>query len=306
LLATMTPRVLLPRDDAAHTREPLEWWYWTGHLATGAGHWFGFELTFFRTLRRGWPVQLCHHALADVAAGTFRHQSSSQSRRRLPLEDAFDLEVGPCHAQGGGGEDHLHGELDGATLDLTLRALKPPVLQHGDGYVTYDVGGYTYYYSRPRMEARGTVVLEGREEPVAGMAWFDHQWGDLGRITLQGWDWFAVQLEDGRDLMLFMLGPVGSRRLIGGSVSLANGACRELAATDCVVEPLRTWTSPATGCRYPVAWRLRVEDLDLCVQAVMDNQELASDGMVYWEGACVVTGTSTGRAYVELTSYQPV
>ncbi|HEU5395229.1 MAG TPA: lipocalin-like domain-containing protein, partial [Candidatus Methylomirabilis sp.] len=41
-------RFQFPRDHAAHDAFRTEWWYYTGHLRTGRGEAFGFQVTFFR------------------------------------------------------------------------------------------------------------------------------------------------------------------------------------------------------------------------------------------------------------------
>ena len=47
--------------------------------------------------------------------------------------------------------------------------------------------------------------MEPRLE-VSGDAWMDREWSTsaLG-AGVEGWDWFTVQLEDGRDLMMYRL-----------------------------------------------------------------------------------------------------
>jgi len=75
----------------------------------------------------------------------------------------------------------------------------------------------------------------------------------------------------------------------------------------------RTWTSPRSLARYPAAWRIAVASigLDVSVEPLLADQELetsSSTGVTYWEGACAVKGTRSGRpiagkAYVELTGY---
>ena len=67
---------------------------------------------------------------------------------------------------------------------------------------------------------------------------------------------------------------------------------------------LRRWTSPDTGATYPSRWRLAVpsEGLDLAVEPWLEAQEMRTS-FVYWEGAVRVTGTASGKGYVELTGY---
>ena len=92
--------------------------------------------------------------------------------------------------------------------------------------------------------------------PVRGSAWLDHAWGAGALGAGQaGWDWFALQLADGRDLMLYRL-----RRTDGsvdpasfGSLVGPDGAVRALAAGDVQVDELGHWTSPRGGPATPRA-----------------------------------------------------
>src|ERR1044072_7865847 len=78
--------VELPRDLYAHASAQTEWWYYTGHLQTGAGRRLGFELVFFKRrtdldrfgvlpLRLiGNPLYLAHFALTDESRQDFRYE----------------------------------------------------------------------------------------------------------------------------------------------------------------------------------------------------------------------------------------
>jgi predicted secreted hydrolase len=72
--------------------------------------------------------------------------------------------------------------------------------------------------------------------------------------------------------------------------------------------PLREWRSARTGAVYPVAWNVRIDELVLQIEPLMDDQELdarATTGTVYWEGAVAVhiDGREIGRGYLEMTGY---
>ena len=145
-----------------------------------------------------------------------------------------------------------------------------------------------------------------------GAAWFDHEWGSsqLGD-GVAGWDWFSLRLVDGRDLMVYQL---RRGRRLGGSVLVRHGCGRRRhrppgsGSDDFEIEPLEWWTSPATGGRYPVRWRVNVPEhgIDLEVAGLLPNAELdgsATTGVVYWEGPVEATGSHRGEGYVELTGY---
>ena len=87
-----------------------------------------------------------------------------------------------------------------------MSAAKPVVLQGEAGYSEKSPGNASFYYSYPRLNLSGTLTLEGRPAPSPARA---------GLITSgaarywpsgnPGWDWFSLQFEDGRELMLFRL-----------------------------------------------------------------------------------------------------
>jgi predicted secreted hydrolase len=228
---------------------------------------------------------------------------------------------------GGDGRDHLAARLStaeasdagspgGMGLDLSLEATRPPTLHDGDGWIDFGAAGGSYYYSRTRMDANGTLVLDGQPHQVVGTAWFDHQWGDFIAVGGGGWDWFALGLDDGTDVTLSLVrAGDGTYPLVYGTLVAPDGTVRHLPATAFTVDPTGHWTSPRTGATYPSGWRIAIPSagLALVVTPTVLDQELdtrATTGVVYWEGSQLVTGTHdgrpvTGRGYVELTGYAP-
>jgi predicted secreted hydrolase len=334
--------IALPADDGPHDRL-TEWWYDTGHLVAADGRRFGFELVVFRAERGDFPVSWASHlALTDEAGDRFlydqRSEVGGQVDRSVPAE-GFDLAVSgqaepgmpepwavPWTMAGADGIDRLTamGHAGGAAdpqaafgIELSLDAQgRAPAFHDGDGYVDFGVAGGSYYYSRTRMAAEGWLVLDGERVAVSGSAWFDHQWGDFISVGGGGWDWFAVNLEDGADLTLSLVrGLDGSYPLVYGTLVRPAGAVDHLPRESFTVEVRGHWTSPATGAEYPAAWRITLPTEDLVVDLVptVADQELdtrETTGVVYWEGSQVVHATRGGtplggEAYVELTGYGP-
>ncbi|HEY5718861.1 MAG TPA: lipocalin family protein, partial [Gammaproteobacteria bacterium] len=167
-------------------------------------------------------------------------------------------------------------------------------------------GNASRYYAFTRLEASGELRLDGRTLAVDGSAWLDREWGTsaLG-AGVAGWDWFALQLDDGRDLMLYRLRRAdgSSDPYSAGSLVAADGTPTPLAADAFSIEVLQQRDS-RLGTRYPSRWRLRVPraGLDLQVSPLLDEQELALS-VRYWEGAVVASGSVGGRGYAELTGY---
>ncbi|MEA2520084.1 MAG: putative drug exporter of the superfamily, partial [Chloroflexota bacterium] len=331
--------IALPRDDAAHDRL-TEWWYFTGHLTAADGRRFGFEDVVFRAERGGFPVTWASHlAITDEAGDRFRYAQRTQfgpqvdEAPRFGTDTRFSLAIAdptggnPWRMAGTNGVDELSAEFSaseaaaaglpgGIGLELALRATKPPALHNEIGWIDFGAGGSSYYYSRTAMDARGSVTLDGTRLQVTGSAWFDHQWGDFIAVGGGGWDWFAVNLDDGTDVTLSLVRDSdGTYPLVYGTLVRADGATVHLPREAFVVQPMSTWTSPTTGAVYPAGWRVTIaaEDLAIELRPTVADQELdtrATTGVVYWEGSQAVSATRAGRSLggegsVELTGYAP-
>ncbi|MGK2851504.1 MAG: lipocalin family protein [Candidatus Limnocylindrales bacterium] len=338
--------IQLPRDDGPHDRL-TEWWYYTGHLRATSGERFGFEYVIFRAERGSFPTTWASHlAITDETGDRFLYGQRldvgpqvDRSPRGVTGElVGFDLSVSgidptdpstfdrPAWTMGGlGGVDRLAAALSpdeaadagapgGLGLSLDLAATKPPALHDRDGWIDFGPAGGSYYYSRTAMDATGTILLDGETLTVTGEAWFDHQWGDFISVGGGGWDWFAVNLEDGTDLTLSLVRDAdGSYPLVYGTTVDANGTTRHLDRDAFSVEVTDRWTSPLTGADYPAGWSILIpgEDLRIALTPTVAAQELdtrATMGVVYWEGSQDVRATRGGRAlggqaYVELTGY---
>jgi predicted secreted hydrolase len=336
--------VRLPADDAPHDRL-TEWWYYTGHLRDDAGGRWGFEFVVFRAERGGFPVSWASHlALTDEAGNRFRYAQRSEIGPRVAgtptgsqrfaftlsgLDPADPSTVGrpPWQMTGGDGHDQLLADASPAEVEgdgppgafgltLGLEQRKRAALHDRDGWIDFGPAGGSYYYSRTDMAAIGELRVGDRRLAVTGRAWFDHQWGDFISVGGGGWDWFAVDLEDGRDVTLSLVRAAdGSYPLVYGTLVGADGRTTHLERSDFEVIATGSWTSPRTDARYPAGWTITIAGhaLTIDLTPTVPQQELdtrATTGVTYWEGSQRVSardGTRPlgGQAYVELTGYGP-
>jgi predicted secreted hydrolase len=316
--ATVVPPISYPADAGSHD-VLTEWWYYTGHLrARGAPHEYGFEFTVFQLRRAGAPVvYLAHFAVTDVDGQTFSHQARTVNGA---AQSGLALNVQDWQVTSDGTDDAIQAQMEPGPgvvqaygLDLQLHSEKPPALHNG-GYLDYGPQGGSYYYSRTRLSVAGQLRTDqGDWEAVAGQAWMDHQWGNFV-IGNGGWDWYSLQLDDDRELMLYVLrdGKGGTIGVYGTAVD-PSGATRALAGPDISAVATGSWTSPHTGAVYPSGWHVMVpaEGLDLVIAPKAQDQELYFPGQsallssvtTYWEGAVSVAGSASGEGYVELTGY---
>ncbi len=305
-------RVSLPRDETVHD-DLTEWWYYTGHLTAEARQ-YGFELVVFQAHRGDNPAgYAAHFAITDHdRRGFFYDQRVAVGDLPRPAH-GFDLRVRDWRMWGEGPVDHLIAASGAYAIDLTVRAEKPAAIHRGRGVVGLGAGGDSFYYSYTRMAVSGTVGDHGRTAQAAGSAWMDHEWGNFVVGGPVGWQWFGVQLDDGRELMAWLVRGTGGVTTPYGTWVDRNGTASDLVPGDVAVTELGRWTSAGTGVTYPSGWSLRVGSraLDLTIAPVLRDQELdvtASTGEPYWEGEAMAQGSEsgspvTGKAYVELTGY---
>ncbi|MCB1755810.1 MAG: carotenoid 1,2-hydratase [Gammaproteobacteria bacterium] len=318
-----------PADHGAHNGFRNEWWYFTGNLKDDRGHVFGYQVTFFRIalsperLERqsawaGNQVWMAHVALSDIDARRHSHAQrfarganglagAEENPLRVWLED-WQVSA----ADGEGFPWTINVQSDAFSLDLVLNADKAPVLQGDKGLSrkSAEPGNASYYYSITRMSTHGTISQAGERFEVTGQSWLDREWSTSALSAEQaGWDWFSLQLDDGRDLMFYRLRNTSGEADVysAGTLVKVDGDYTTLSRDDVSLEVMDTWRS-TTGKDYPVAWKLtlRGEPDSWIVRAAFEDQEMQT-AVNYWEGAVEVsnatTGESLGRGYLELTGY---
>lgn len=329
-----------PRDHGSHPEFKIEWWYVTGHLWTAEKRRFGFQATFFRRAgpreepsRSPEPsalfgrdqVYLAHMALLEAESGTFVHQERlhREGWNAGAATNALSVWNGDWSLRMDEGTSEamtLRGGIRGeAAFQLRLLPAKPLVVfgRRGVSRKAAEPTAASYYLTYSRLRVEGNLAWEGKERPVTGQAWMDHEISSsqLGEGQ-EGWDWAAVQLQDGREIMAYRM------RREGGGVDPystlawvdASGQVTHREAGQFRLTGMGTWTSPRTGAVYPLPVRLETldsdsgETIELRLEPLALDQELsgAVGGIAYWEGACRVVderGEVVGSAFVELTGY---
>jgi len=336
-LATAPYTYHFPRDHSAHDSYRSEWWYFTGHLRSADGHRFGYELTFFRfglvpherrlkTGQSDWraaQMYPAHFAITDETNNSFMF-SETIAREALGQGGASE-QTFEVHANGWS----LRGTGDGSALRIAMNARnagnaialvqqpEKPLAIHGQGGISRKGpcrSCASHYYSFTRLRTSGTLERDGRRYRVDGISWMDHEYGSGELMPNQsGWDWFSIQLNDKREIMLYRLrqrdGSVTPQS--SGSLVSPSGQVRYLPLRDFTIGSTAWWTSPHTGARYPARWLVRVAGIAqrlLLTPAVADQELVDPRGAsTYWEGAVTVQDAGTlrylGVGYVELTGY---
>jgi predicted secreted hydrolase len=321
-----------PLDFGPHPDFQTEWWYYTGNLVSADGRQFGYQLTFFRraltpaAVRMPRPsnwaaeqVYLAHFTLTDVGTGKFhyfeRMERGSAGLAGAQVQPAYQVWLSDWRvSQVGEGSYQLAAASAGVQLKLDLQDRKGVVLQGEQGYSQKgpEAGNASYYLSQTRLETRGTVEIGGQPVSVTGSSWMDHEFSTSALAGDQvGWDWFALQLNDGSELMVYTVRKADGSidPYSSGTLIYPDGRTRRLTRADFQVRVTASWKSPHSAAVYPASWQVDVpsEGLSLQVKPRLADQELRVS-FTYWEGAVAVEGTRSGipvsgSGYVELTGY---
>jgi predicted secreted hydrolase len=321
-----------PADFGAHPDFRTEWWYYTGNLQTPQGRHFGFELTIFRVgllpptaelpKDSNWSsrdIYFAHFAVSDIDSNNFY----AFQRYSRPGPGLAGAQGDPYHVwledwnitERTSGVYQLQAEQGEISIDLILTDEMGVVLHGENGYSRKGKNptNASYYYSQPRLQAEGSLQVNGIQYAVTGLAWNDHEFstGVLDENQI-GWDWFSLQFEDGPALMLFQLRERGGAisDSASGTYIAADKTSQPLLKSDFEVTVLDEWQSPHTQGLYPASWEIQIHNPNclLEVKPWMADQEVNFSPVTYWEGAVYFKGSCNGapvqgNGYIELTGY---
>ena len=331
-----------PQHHWAQDGYRTEWWYFTGRLVSESDpeRIFGYQFTFFRVgllpqrpqLESQWAASdlvMGHAAVTDLAAK--KHSFSEVLYRAIPMLGGFSRYPDPLIAwsraptgtdgrwtlswNGKAFDFSMEDRAQELAFDLTTLPRKGLVFQGPNGFSRKGSGktAASHYYSFTRLQTEGTVKVRGQTFKVRGESWMDKEFGSNQLSADQvGWDWLSLQLNDGREVMLYLLrDDQGRVDFARGSLVSSTGEVRYLAAGEWSVHSSGIWKSRETDAEYPAGWTVKLPDagLKMVVLPELADQENRSrivEDLFYWEGLVRVQdleGRKIGHGYVELTGY---
>lgn len=300
-------------DDAPHANA-IEWWQYSGHLRADSGERYSFRITTF--LRQGAAAETVFHgSLLDHASDKhYTEQARTEGNPSHGSQDGFDFSFGTWRIKREGTTHLARMAGQDFAADLRFEDARPPVRHQAPGAAVagrldFGAAGQSYYTSRPRLRGTGTVTINGVEKSVAGEVWFDHQWGDFEASRLR-WNWFALQLADGADLMLYELFDRQGETALRMGTYMRDDKVTPLGPADFTASAKGRWRSPSSRVVYPMDWTISVPGKGVKVKLVpvirhSQFNALATTRNVYWEGAVNLSGSPGGVGFMELNGYEP-
>ncbi|MEM1377232.1 MAG: lipocalin-like domain-containing protein [Pseudomonadota bacterium] len=306
---------VFPRDHGAHADFRIEWWYLTANLESADGTQYGLQWTLFRsalqpTDTNDWQSPQIWFAHAAVTTPYAHFATERFARGGI---GQAGVEVTPFHAWiddwhlKGPDFHNLSMTASGPNFgyDMQLSAQGPLIFQGDRGFsVKSSSGQASYYYSQPFYEIEGTLRLPDGDIEVTGEAWLDREWSSQPLADNQiGWDWFSLSFDTGEKMMGFQLRETGGISYTAATWIMPDGTTEAFPDGAFQAEPLTV--SDVADRKVPTRWRVTLaeKDVDVTVEA-MNPQSWMNLSIPYWEGPVIVSGSKSGRGYLEMTGYE--
>ena len=215
-------------------------WFVVSHLTSGSDR-LDLLVHYIRlTPPQGGPVIQAIVSVLDPVSGRSLAEEKDYKASETTFSTAsLDLQTPSGGLSGRASGMHLTGQFSRIKVDLTLTQQGPLLANLGTGLLPF-YGDINYEYALPSMKTSGSVVADGKPYQVAGVSWFDRQWGQMAPSfwVHKQWSWMGISLDNGDRVSLWdiidgdkehafatMLHPDGRHEIVDVE-PLAEGASR--------------------------------------------------------------------------------
>ncbi|YCO01026.1 lipocalin-like domain-containing protein [Vibrio sp. VNB-15] len=317
--------ITFPSDHQSHPNFRHEWWYLTANLIDESGNPLGVQWTQFRfaaapqtnedqAKKTEWQTKQIFMAHSAVTTSDKHYADEKWSRAQANLAG---VETSPFRVYLDDWQwtsstndlfpAKLNANSDQFGYSLTLTSDAPYQKQGEQGYSSKSGDGQvaSYYYSQPFIDVSGEVTIDGEIQKVTGKGWIDREWSSQFLLdSQQGWDWFALRLNDETSLVVFQLrdSKTGEASYSHARWMHQDGEGINIAQNDISLKPIQL--TQIEGRDYPTEWQLSIptRQIDLTISALNPNAKMPLS-VPYWEGPVRIEGSHLGTGYMELTGY---
>nr|WP_136250569.1 lipocalin-like domain-containing protein [Ningiella ruwaisensis] len=323
-------QITLPYDHLSHDAFDIEWWYLTANLQGDDGQDYAVQWTLFRfrqnTQNPLWDdgqIFMAHASVHTQALHIFeeRFAPGALGTARVGLDEqtqAFRMELDNWQWQGQASDGSLlparlsvpintdnDQEIESLLLNLELQAQGPYILHGQAGYSVKSPEGKhaSHYYSQPFIQVSGYIEVNNVQVSVSGSAWYDHEWtSTLLDETTQGWDWMSLHLDNGDKLMAFRMRLNNQKDYVTGTYIFADGAYETLLPHEISLDELHRRNDGERD--LPLDWLVKIKKLNLELKVSAQKTQAYNRSIFpYYEGPVEISGSHSGKGFLELTGY---
>jgi hypothetical protein len=284
-------------------------WFVVSHLTSGNDR-LDLLVHYIRLTPPSGPViQAMVSVLDPVSGKSIAEEKDYKASETTFSTTSLDVQTPVGGLSGHASAMHVTGRFQRINnVDLTLAQQGPLLANLGTGLLPF-YGDINYEYALPSMKTTGSVVVDGKPYQVAGMSWFDRQWGQMAPSfwAHHQWSWMEISLDNGDCISLWDI-IEGDKEHAFATMLHPDGRHEIVDIEPLAKDAASIWKSAATSHRYPTRWVVSIPMLKarLLVEPLVREQEVVSPiGIDKYEGASKVTGQMegnpvTGHAVVEL------
>ena len=333
--------MIFPKDHAEHPTFDIEWWYLTANLQDEIGNDYGLQWTLFRfknlnllpvnqdleDAKNMWnneQMYMAHASFHSLDSHWFAEKLArggvgNAGVNTMPFSAYIDgwewsntvnnKNLFPSILTFTANQQSNSVNQDSKTTISALFNLKQsgPSVTHGEnGYSVKSTGLHaSHYYSAPFIDIQGEINISNAVNSIqlSGKAWFDHEWtSQLLDEKTEGWDWLSLHLDDGSKIMVFRMRLNDMDDFITGTYITAAGISSVLNADE--ISLIQKETTLVSNRNLPLNWELNVpkQNLSIKIQA-LKPQQWNEATVPYYEGMVGITGSHSGKGFIELTGY---
>jgi len=191
-------------DDARHELpaggEDYEWWYMDASFDNGYSFVTSWQIIHAKVKDKLTDIRLIQFAIYDPQGKKttrlpfFTEQNSNSSKTTC------DVVYGNTHIKGTYPKYEVEFLEKDAGCKLTFENLTQGFRNPPDGvtYFSRDPARYMgWAIAQPKAKVTGTLILDGKEIPVSGIGYHDHNWGNTMLIDIYNfWHWGRIMNGD--------------------------------------------------------------------------------------------------------------
>lgn len=300
--------IYFPKDEGWHPDALMEWWYTNAH-ATGTitGNKYSIMLSYFyypQFLFSGLRI----FNISNDTRNQFYTQTLLCDYSNLAL-DHLNLKTVPSKTGKEGWitvqdslgelkpfEYKISAESQFGSINMKYDAVKRPLEIAETGFLYQGTSGYSYYYSQTMLNLSGTLTLDGITEPITGIAWIDHQYGNLKSTIQDKYEWFSIQLSNNMDLNIYNIFNTQNELPNASNhktCSIYISDSEDTTVSNYELTRLKYTFMPDSVLCYAQKWHFVWNNIDLIISTNKKYGEVLSPFRFY-EGSTTITGTVDG------------
>lgn len=201
---------------------------------------------------------------------------------------------------------HWEGILENGKITMDMEAYGYPVYNAGGGIFASCMKDEVFrQYSLPTMKTKGTIAFNGKTYTVEGNSWVDRQWQQQAENSdlinaVWNWIWMDINLENGDVISLWDMNSITRNFDYAWATLMHPDGTQSVLRMELLADSATEyWESPASGNKYPIAFDLKLPDIntELQIKSVVKESEIVSQVpyLCKYEGSCLVEGIHQGK-----------